>query len=153
MTSLGRHGSFSDYIYAVEIYTSRELRFHSDMLNAFSGVSSLIEERLDTSMLHGLPIRYLDLAILWYGHGSLERRSEFPSWSWAGWTGGVYMSHLRGMVSGRERDRMRVKYYLYCKEENQFKPSWTPNNLDSLKEPQISMLFKRLRDSDNVTRK
>jgi hypothetical protein len=34
--------SFEDYLRTVHEYTSRQLRYHSDALNAFSGITKLI---------------------------------------------------------------------------------------------------------------
>lgn len=44
-------------------------------------------------MAYGLPCSTFDFSLLWEPVQSLERRREFPSWSWAGWTGAVYMQN------------------------------------------------------------
>ncbi len=40
-------------------------------------------------MIYGLPSSVFDWSILWESTPRLRRRAEFPSWSWAGWIGGV----------------------------------------------------------------
>ncbi|OCL02675.1 HET-domain-containing protein, partial [Glonium stellatum] len=81
--------AFSEYAVLVRLYTGRKLTYSSDRLNAFSGILSLFQYRLGGEMISGLPERVLDLALLWiheYGAPQLRNR-EFPSWSWAGWSG------------------------------------------------------------------
>ena len=109
------------YLYSVEQYSSRLLKFDQDSLNAFGGIIREFERRKNpVSQLWGLP--YMDLkdpneASLYFHYGLTwkhtnncwdgscmpRRRSEFPSWSWAGWAGGaVYfyekLKHFRSRV-------------------------------------------------------
>lgn len=77
-------------------YTSRNLSYEEDILNAFQGVSNILSRDLFSSSLFvfGMPLCLLDVALLWYPAGPLSRRrrpspttSHFPGWSWAGWLG------------------------------------------------------------------
>jgi hypothetical protein len=87
------------YASLVEAYTRRRLSYSNDILNAFKGISQVIQKRLfdHSPMLCGIPLCALDIGVLWQPAGCCERRppvsilnpSEFPSWSWAGWTGEV----------------------------------------------------------------
>lgn len=43
-------------------------------------------------MVYGLPCSILEMALLWGPTQGLQRRFEFPSWSWAGWIGGVQLN-------------------------------------------------------------
>ncbi|KAF2488615.1 HET-domain-containing protein [Lophium mytilinum] len=82
---------FEIYAEAVKDYTSRNLTYPSDILEAFSGVSSALSELQGWKLVEGLPSRMLTLALLW-GQSSntpsyARRPGSFPSWSWAGWIG------------------------------------------------------------------
>lgn len=47
---------------------------------------------LNTELMEGLPLSYLDAALLWQPRHQLRRRKgieSFASWSWAGWEGRV----------------------------------------------------------------
>lgn len=83
-------------------YSKRELTYQSDSLNAFRGVLNsytMGSLRPIASTYHhiawGLIVRnsisrlrvYLD----WYHVAAVERRPEFPSWTWAGWSGPLTM--------------------------------------------------------------
>jgi hypothetical protein len=74
------------YRRAVEQFTVRTLSYERDVLNAFAGfLNNMSHERC----LEGLPVSTFDLALLWQPRECLRRRTEFSSWSWAGWVGGV----------------------------------------------------------------
>jgi hypothetical protein len=93
--------NFEVYAGAVEGYTSRNITYHEDALKAFTGVLSYLETAFRGTFLFGLPDTELDQALLWYPVSDQHRRQSsrgddlFPSWSWAGWVGGVrYRSNL-----------------------------------------------------------
>jgi hypothetical protein len=69
-------------------YSQGELSVGGDAINAFAGMLRFLSDRLHTSILEGLLTSSFDISILYYGSG-LKRRSEFPSYSWAGWSGAV----------------------------------------------------------------
>lgn len=82
-----------DYEQCVSGYTTRQLSFRSDMLNAFHGVGNVLARALGTTMLFGLPQRYIHVAMLWTTRVSsateltevtAESATAYaPSWSWA----------------------------------------------------------------------
>ena len=80
------------YFLAVGAYTLRHLTYSSDILRAFTGVNSVLSQKLSTELFCGLPASIFDLALLWQPNGPLKRREGFPSWSWAGWVGPVSWS-------------------------------------------------------------
>jgi hypothetical protein len=109
------------YIKLVEQYCQRKFTFPNDILKAFAGIESAIEEDLcGWTMLYGLPQELLDEAILWepgrpraattnpgrffnaairsitpVKHTPIQlRSSEFPSWSWAAWIGDICYDEL-----------------------------------------------------------
>ena len=122
------------YENAVREYTAREMKYQSDMLNAFSGLAKTLETALASSFLQGLPQNCLDSALLWTPEQILERRSGFASWSWAGWVGkSRYISMNQNVI------KPAVRYYVVDKdaganptllqqkwEEGNYEPSLRP---------------------------
>ncbi|KAF2839886.1 hypothetical protein M501DRAFT_1015969 [Patellaria atrata CBS 101060] len=90
--------SFNYYADLVADYSSKQLSFPSDIMNAFSGVITALEGYSGWSFIHGLPEELFDCAFLWIPKAKADRRypaspalgSYFPSWSWFGWTGEVF---------------------------------------------------------------
>lgn len=97
--------SSNELMAQLQEYSKRELTHHRDSLNAFLGVLNFhtYESRRRTSPIlhisHGLVAQkkwmtgdlrvYLD----WYHEAPAERRPEFPSWSWTGWSGPLKFEH------------------------------------------------------------
>ncbi|KAI4174775.1 MAG: hypothetical protein LQ346_008191 [Caloplaca aetnensis] len=83
------------YRTSVQDYTSRQLTFPSDVMNAFAGVSNYWAELFGATMKYGLPNSVFDWAVLWRALQPLRQRQgqgcTFPTWSWAGWVGPVLM--------------------------------------------------------------
>jgi hypothetical protein len=93
-----------DHYYRVllEEYSARALTFHSDGLNAFSGVIRAFERSMGLKFFWGMPTAFLESALAWGSRthgmrrrsgfpvpdGSPKGKGQFPSWSWVGWTGG-----------------------------------------------------------------
>ncbi|KAI9868804.1 MAG: hypothetical protein M1813_004655 [Trichoglossum hirsutum] len=78
-------------------YTSRQLTFKQDILNAFQGLSRVLSSSCGGMEYYwGLPEAFLDCGILWQPDTRLQRRlctdptMVFPSWSWVGWVGEVH---------------------------------------------------------------
>lgn len=84
------HWRFSDYASLVESYRSRQLTFQTDALAAFQGILSSMQESYGVHFLFGLPAEDFWLAMLWQHNDQYSSRiTEFPTWSWAGWSGSV----------------------------------------------------------------
>lgn len=101
----------SNFMELLANYNTRALTYDSDALNAFLGIISRYTRSLSTlKHYYGLPFEILDdsenepisekqafltssffKSLGWcvprYS-GNATRRHEFPSWTWAGWTGG-----------------------------------------------------------------
>lgn len=106
--------SLVDYFHWVEDYTSRQLSYGADILNAFAGVGNFLTEYLKTQFVFGLPEKYMPQALMWISPGTVERRFEMPqipSWSWA--------SSLKSedyywiMKNGFKKDLIRVASLVY----------------------------------------
>lgn len=89
------------YCTLVKLYSRRKLPYDSDIINAFSGIASILEARYGGAFIHGLPESIFDLCLLCLPtQPAIKRRlfedaGHLPSWSWAGWIGGVaYLCHL-----------------------------------------------------------
>ncbi|KAL0944726.1 tol protein [Colletotrichum truncatum] len=94
------HISMIQYKSMVTQYTSRELRYDSDSLNAFEGILRMFRHRHESlSNLWGLCYprsasnemvkKLFTSSLAWYHIRPQRRRPEFPSWAWAGWAGKV----------------------------------------------------------------
>lgn len=98
----------------VETYGTRKFTFPEDTLSAFAGFSTAISNIFLGGFIQGLPIMFLDAALLWKSNphsqwpqpGSPNRiYQKFPSkaqgecpptWSWAGWATAVDYSSWIG---------------------------------------------------------
>jgi hypothetical protein len=95
-----------EYAKMVTTYTSRDLTYPGDILDAFTGALTRFQRSwaakgIDVSFLFGLPTRWFHLALLWIPEddsSDWKRRDakcrlpsglevDFPSWSWMGWIG------------------------------------------------------------------
>ena len=101
--------NLESYMRLVAMYTSRDLTYGTDALNAFAGISRQLEISLDSAFYWGLPAVGFIRALLWLPgqrftsqqvrHPNLSF-DYFPSWSWAGTAGGVDYNHLTGYAMG-----------------------------------------------------
>ncbi|KAK8007641.1 hypothetical protein PG989_001631 [Apiospora arundinis] len=108
LQSMASYGKFLEYSMLVSAYTSRNLTYETDILEAFKGIASEFNRYLeDYGFLFGLAIYMFDDALLWCPISQLRRRKpspcyimecgfcpqdelhDYPSWSWAGWVGRV----------------------------------------------------------------
>lgn len=88
----------------VRDYTSRNMSLESDSLNAFAAFATEFERgraagssrQQQQQLTWGLPISTSALHLLWehepWNFNDIHRRDEFPSWSWAGWSGTAAMN-------------------------------------------------------------
>ncbi|KAK4168416.1 heterokaryon incompatibility protein 6, OR allele, partial [Cladorrhinum sp. PSN259] len=88
---IGGQPLWKTYTSAVDLYTQRNMTWQTDALNAFSGVSDLISQDVNTKFWFGLPAFAFDQALLWHPRCPLQSRRaqmpSIPSWSWAAWQG------------------------------------------------------------------
>ena len=91
-----RHPIWNNYCRAVRKFSQRSFTFDADVVNAFEGITNLLQPAFQCDFLYGLPQTELDLALLWQPVSTIRRRIDkstgkaiFPSWSWAGWIGRV----------------------------------------------------------------
>ena len=95
--------AFRFYVNLVMEYMKKEMTERSDVINAFSGIMTVLESHSDWWFVSGLPNCLLDFALLWTPSGVARRRAPagsgaksqypshdtFPSWSWSGWEGAI----------------------------------------------------------------
>lgn len=86
----------------VQDYSRRNVTFEDDYVRAFAGATNAMGSRFPGGMLHGLPMFYFDLALLWQPETAVARRNGQPSWSWIGWHGSVecqarWLPHFAGL--------------------------------------------------------
>jgi hypothetical protein len=93
-------GIFSLYAQLVCEYSWKKLSYPEDVVDAFTGILSIMESNFGWKFSHGIPTEpreALERALFWvpYRAQSKLERSEsstsvfFPTWSWAAWTGAV----------------------------------------------------------------
>lgn len=86
----------------MEAYSKRNLSFPEDRLQAFLGMLGALCDQFKGGFRFGLPEDFFDVALLWESACDARRisrpadktqgLSQFPSWSWAGWSGAVKLS-------------------------------------------------------------
>ncbi|KZL65149.1 hypothetical protein CT0861_10358 [Colletotrichum tofieldiae] len=87
------YGTYAEmYGWLVESYTRRVMTYRSDILNAFDGVLKVFGLLSNTTIIFGVPERFMLQAILWGYEGTEGLATEplgLPTWTWAAWTGQV----------------------------------------------------------------
>ncbi len=107
----------------VSSYLERTLTYEEDILRAFSGVLGALDGSMSEGFHFGLPQQFSDAALLWVPMERLTQRkdlrdgvarTDFPSWSWAGWKGATQsqinafgLGHLRSNLVLDHRPRLR----------------------------------------------
>lgn len=101
------HGAFKSKMPSVDImqflaeFSKRELSHPADALDAMQGIFQMfLKAKPPIYHIEGVPLVILPTqsfafvpeysfihGLSWYHENAGERRSEFPSWSWTGWTG------------------------------------------------------------------
>ena len=66
--------AFNAYMKLVGTYSQRHLSFKSDILKAFAGMFAVLEEHLQSVVLHGLPAAVISHALLWSPAARVPRR-------------------------------------------------------------------------------
>lgn len=71
-------------------YSSRRVTLVDDTLRAFAGVTNILSRVFPGGFVFGMPLMFLDIAMLWRPSASIRRRALsrppfLPSWSWMGW--------------------------------------------------------------------
>lgn len=81
-------------------------------MNAFAGISRILEHRFKSTLYYGIPQTALDFLLLWQPDDDQQRRLvqeggvsclHSPSWSWAGWTGRVAYTFFFPFENNRPR--------------------------------------------------
>lgn len=94
----GKEDNYILYKTFVEGFTQRNITYGKDLMSAFAGISKILEHRFKSTLCYGVPQTALDFLLLWQPDDNQHRRTsavdgviylQFPSWSWAGWTGKV----------------------------------------------------------------
>lgn len=88
-----RHRPWPDldeYARIASDYSRRRVTSVDDTLRAFSGVTHVLSRIFPGGFLYGMPLMFLDIALLWRPAASIRRRAVLkkpflPSWSWMGW--------------------------------------------------------------------
>jgi len=80
----------------VEAYSRRQLTFQEDSVDTFAGTLTALTYNYQGGFIHGLPIMFLDVALLWQPETEIASRTSFttnwdcpPTWSWIRWKGEI----------------------------------------------------------------
>jgi len=87
----GSRSVVDKYISLLSHYHGRDLTSEDDSINAFQGVLRQLCIKLKSDHLCGIPTIIFDLGLLFWHMGPAKRRRGFPSWSWAGWSGYLWV--------------------------------------------------------------
>ncbi|KAK5652826.1 hypothetical protein OQA88_9492 [Cercophora sp. LCS_1] len=79
-----------DYARIIDQYTGRSLTKDTDILRALAGIIRRVSDKVGYPMLEGIPVEAFEHFIIFEGR-NLRRRAGFPSYSWVGWRGAVYI--------------------------------------------------------------
>lgn len=79
-----------EYARIASDYSARRVTFVDDTLKAFSGITQVLSKVFPGGFMYGMPLMFLDIALLWRPQASIRRRALsrppfLPSWSWMGW--------------------------------------------------------------------
>lgn len=74
----------------LNMYSYRDMTSEKDALRAFDGIAQQLRSIYPAGFLYGLPIEDFDWGLLWRSQWPPTRRAHFPSWTWAGWKGGLW---------------------------------------------------------------
>ena len=71
-------------------YSARRVTVVDDTLKAFAGITHVLSRIFQGGFVYGMPLMFLDIALLWRPTASIRRRALtkppfLPSWSWMGW--------------------------------------------------------------------
>ncbi|KAF2222159.1 heterokaryon incompatibility protein-domain-containing protein [Elsinoe ampelina] len=144
---------FFVYTQCIGLYSARQLTKEEDILAAFTGVENMLSRYLNGPLAFGLPTSHFDLALLWDSISPAKRRwvtegkqdelsrkrSEFPSWSWCGWSDAkmVYKTELMQDVEGDVHSWLTEHTWIkwYIRDGNGYlRPLWKSSDIGSTKE-------------------
>lgn len=116
-TALFSDNPLKQYSNSVEQFTERHLLYEKDILNAFVGILTSLEQPLSTTFLWALPVAYFDWALLWEPKEKIWRLKAFPSWSWCGWTqqSGWNLSTVSGVLTNLHEWIVDHTWIVWCK--------------------------------------
>ncbi|CAG9937713.1 unnamed protein product, partial [Clonostachys rosea f. rosea IK726] len=88
-----RHTTWPDldeYARIAMEYSARKVTVPEDALRAFAGITHMLSRVFPGGFIYGMPLMFLDVALLWRPQASIRRRAVMkppflPSWSWMGW--------------------------------------------------------------------
>jgi hypothetical protein len=123
---LERYGS------KLTLYSYRSMTDPSDGLNAFSGILTFLEKLYPKGFHCGLPIEDFQWGLLWVAKGRSLRREGFPSWSWAGWQGGLWPGYPADHTNPH---RYPVPLRIWKSQNGQLVELFSSINMEILNDP------------------
>ena len=74
----------------LNLYSYRHMTYDKDALRAFEGIAQQLRTMYPRGFFYDLPIEDFDWGLVWRSQWPPTRREGFPSWTWAGWKGGLW---------------------------------------------------------------
>ncbi|KAM0420953.1 hypothetical protein ACHAPT_011196 [Fusarium lateritium] len=142
------------YIQSVNVYTTRNMTWQTDAVNAFVGIADIIRRGTNTKFWYGMPEFAFTQSLLWRPKGPLKRRTSqtgtplFPSWTWAAWQGHVSYRG-RGWHNAVGFPPVSMARFLY---ESTFEESMEKFQLEERTEEEIEEFSRRLRQVGTILR-
>jgi hypothetical protein len=109
------------YAELVSTYSTRDLTYQEDALDAFSAIIAVMGNSMRGGILFGLPESCFSAALLWKPKYYSIRRTDalnttlkqFPSWSWLGWKGPVKTDLWRALIMSSSEFGLdqRISYF------------------------------------------
>ncbi|OBT51669.1 hypothetical protein VE04_07840, partial [Pseudogymnoascus sp. 24MN13] len=129
---------FNIYEGLVKSYCGRQLSYHSDILNSFSGIMSALQELHGLKFISALPEQEFGLALLWRPMASCRPRfrlnpdeegssfDKLPRWCWSAWEGNIYWDAWRTCSYAGKDIRFKSKVEDFAVKD---KTGWRSINL------------------------
>ncbi|KAL6710830.1 hypothetical protein ACN47E_007887 [Coniothyrium glycines] len=94
------------YTRLMTLFNTRALTYPEDVLDAFAGCLHQLSQVFYGGFLTGMPMMFLDAALLWQPWTCMKRRESLrrndaflPTWSWVGWAGIINSESWRSTAS------------------------------------------------------
>ena len=100
----------------VTLYTYRDMMYSNDGLRAFEGILQRLRTMYPKGFFYGLPIEDFDWGLVWRSQWPPTRCKGFPSWTWAGWNGGIWYGQPLDVTKTRQFS-VHLKIYRFKASE------------------------------------
>lgn len=121
------------YLELVKAYSQKNLSFDDDILNAFAGVTTVLNQSFQSGFHYGLPEVFFDASLLWEPDWTNStppqlrktQKLKLPSWSWVRTKGSIQTRHWEVFAEDFYKDtsfeytyqlKPRVQWWKICSQ-------------------------------------